>query len=102
MSRLILEPTKAAKLQGDFRMGKRLNMRKIIPYVASQFKKDKIWLMRVKPNKREFQILVALDDSSSISDNRSRSIALQSLATISSALALLEVGQLGVLRFVLI
>ena len=57
---------------------------------------------RGKPNKREFQILVALDDSSSISDNRSRSIALQSLATISSALALLEVGQLGVLRFVLI
>ena len=44
------------------------------------------------------QILVALDDSSSMSDNRSRSIALQSLATISSALALLEVGQLGVLR----
>ena len=48
------------------------------------------------------QILVALDDSSSMSDNRSRSIALQSLATISSALALLEVGQLGVLRLVVI
>ena len=56
MSRLILEPTKAAKLQGDFRTGKRLNMRKIIPYIASQFKKDKIWLRRVKPNKREFQV----------------------------------------------
>ena len=48
------------------------------------------------------QILVALDYSSSMSDNRSRSIALQSLATISSALALLEVGQLGVLRLVVI
>merc|ERR1711915_480249 len=59
--RLILEPTEASKLQGDFRTGKRLNMRKIIPYIASQFKKDKIWLRRVKPNKREFQILVALD-----------------------------------------
>merc|ERR1712083_205969 len=68
--RLILEPTKASKLQGDFRTGKRLNMRKIIPYIASQFKKDKIWLRRVKPNKREFQILVALDDSSSMSDNQ--------------------------------
>jgi midasin len=91
--RLILEPTKASKLQGDFRTGKRLNMRKIIPYIASQFKKDKIWLRRVKPNKREFQILVALDDSSSMSDNQSREIAL------SSTLALLEVGQMGVLRF---
>ena len=97
--RLVLEPTKASKLQGDFKTGKRLNMRKIIPYIASQFKKDKIWLRRVKPNKREFQILVALDDSSSMCDNQSREMALSSLNTISSALSLLEVGQLGVLRF---
>ena len=97
--RLILEPTKASKLQGDFKTGKRLNMRKIIPYIASQFKKDKIWLRRVKPNKREFQILVALDDSSSMADNETREIALSSLNTLSSALSLLEVGQLGVLRF---
>ena len=97
--RLILEPTKASKLQGDFKTGKRLNMRKIIPYIASQFKKDKIWLRRVKPNKREFQVLVALDDSSSMSDNKSREMALSSLNTLSSALALLEVGQMGVLRF---
>ena len=52
-------------------------MRKIIPYIASQFKKDKIWLRRVKPNKREFQIVVALDDSSSMADNKSRVLALQ-------------------------
>ena len=74
-------------------------MRKIIPYIASQFKKDKIWLRRVKPNKREFQIVVALDDSSSMADNKSREMALSSLSTISSALTLLEVGQIGVLRF---
>eukprot|EP00088_Acartia_fossae_P062416 TRINITY_DN7532_c0_g1_i8.p1 TRINITY_DN7532_c0_g1~~TRINITY_DN7532_c0_g1_i8.p1 ORF type:complete len:973 (-),score=271.67 TRINITY_DN7532_c0_g1_i8:250-2781(-) len=97
--RLILNPTKASSLQGDFRTGKRLNMRKIIPFIASDFKKDKIWLRRTKPTKREFQILVALDDSSSMADNKSRSMALQSLNTISSALALLEAGQLGVLRF---
>merc|ERR1712126_512560 len=60
---------------------------------------DKIWLRRGKPNKREFQILVALDDSSSMSDNQSREMALSSLNTLSSALTLLEVGQLGVLRF---
>jgi len=97
--RLILNPTKASSLQGDFRTGKRLNMRKIIPFIASDFKKDKIWLRRTKPTKREFQILVALDDSSSMADNKSRQIALTSLNTISSALSLLEAGQLGVLRF---
>ena len=36
--RLILEPTQATKLKGDFRTGKRLNMRKVIPYVASEFR----------------------------------------------------------------
>ena len=34
-----------------------------------------------------------------MSDNKSRQLALQSLSTLSGALALLEVGQLGVLRF---
>ena len=97
--RLILNPTKASSLQGDFRTGKRLNMRKIIPFIASDFKKDKIWMRRTKPNKREFQILVALDDSASMADNKTRQIALESLNTISSALALLEAGQIGVVRF---
>ncbi len=97
--RLILNPTKASSLQGDFRTGKRLNMRKIIPFIASDFKKDKIWLRRTKPTKREFQILVALDDSSSMADNKSRQIALESLNTISSAMSLLEAGQIGVLRY---
>lgn len=40
--RLILEPTLATKLMGDYRTGKRINMKKVIPYIASQFKKDKI------------------------------------------------------------
>ena len=56
MSRLILEPSKAAKLQRNFRTGRRLNMRKIIPYIANQFKNDKTWLRRVKPNKRELKV----------------------------------------------
>ena len=46
--RLILEPKKASALKGDYRTGKRLNMRKIIPYIASQFQKDRIWLRRTK------------------------------------------------------
>eukprot|EP00959_Pyramimonas_sp_CCMP1952_P057876 1208078-Pyramimonas_sp.AAC.1 len=53
--RLVLEPTLAAKLQGDYRTGKRLNMKKIIPYIASDFRKDKIWLRRTKPSTRKYQ-----------------------------------------------
>uniref|UniRef100_A0AAV2K5U9 VWFA domain-containing protein n=1 Tax=Knipowitschia caucasica TaxID=637954 RepID=A0AAV2K5U9_KNICA len=97
--RLILEPTQAAKLRGDYRTGKRLNMRKVIPYIASQFRKDKIWLRRTKPSKREYQICLALDDSSSMVDNHSKQMAFESLSVIINALTLLEVGQVSVCSF---
>lgn len=55
--RLVLEPMVATKLQGDYRSGKRLNMRRVIPYIASGFRKDKIWLRRTKPAKRDYQVM---------------------------------------------
>ncbi|XP_038059884.1 midasin-like [Patiria miniata] len=97
--RLVLEPTRASKLRGDFRTGKRINMRKVIPYIASGFRKDKIWLRRTKPSKRQYQILLAVDDSSSMADNRSRQLAFESLAVISNALTWLEAGELAVCSF---
>ncbi|CAH0557511.1 unnamed protein product [Brassicogethes aeneus] len=97
--RLVLEPTLASRLKGDFRTGRRINMRKVIPYIASQFRKDKIWLRRTKPSKREYQIVLAIDDSSSMADNHSKEIAFESVALISKALTLLESGQLSILSF---
>ncbi|XP_059970578.1 midasin isoform X2 [Mesoplodon densirostris] len=97
--RLILEPTQAAKLKGDYRTGKRLNMRKVIPYIASQFRKDKIWLRRTKPSKRQYQICLAVDDSSSMVDNHTKQLAFESLAVIGNALTFLEVGQIAVCSF---
>ena len=38
----------------------------IIPYIASQFRKDKIWLRRTKPSKRQYQVVVAIDNSRSM------------------------------------
>lgn len=60
--------------RGDYRTGKRLNMRKVIPYIASQFRKDKIWLRRTKPSKRQYQICLAIDDSSSMADNHTKQV----------------------------
>lgn len=74
-------------------------MRKVIPYIASQFRKDKIWLRRTKPSKREYQIVLAIDDSSSMADNKSKEMAFESVALISKALTLLESGQLSILSF---
>ena len=45
-------------------------MRKVIPYIASQFRKDKIWLRRTKPSKRQYQIMLAVDDSSSMNHSK--------------------------------
>jgi len=97
--RLILEESKIAKLQGDYRTGKRLNMRKIIPYIASEFRKDKIWLRRTKPSKREYQIMLAIDDSQSMKQYHSQQLALEALSVIGKALTTLEAGELSVMSF---
>eukprot|EP01133_Synstelium_polycarpum_P016329 gene16329-19424_t len=97
--RLILEPTLATKLQGDYKTGKRINMKKVIPYIASQFKKDKIWLRRTKPNKRQYQVMLAIDDTESMDIYHSGQFALEAMTMISRAMARLEVGQLGIVRF---
>ncbi|XP_057850180.2 midasin isoform X2 [Cryptomeria japonica] len=97
--RLIMEPTLANRLEGDYQTGKRINMKKVIPYIASQFRKDKIWLRRTKPNKRQYQVVLALDDSRSMSENHCGHMALEALITICKAMSQLEVGQLAVASF---
>ncbi|WWC86817.1 uncharacterized protein L201_001696 [Kwoniella dendrophila CBS 6074] len=97
--RLILEPTLATRLQGDFRTGKRLNMRKIIPYIASEYTKDKIWLRRTKPSKREYQVLLSLDDSKSMFESSSIDLAYKTLALVSQSMNKLEVGQISIAKF---
>ncbi|KIK69742.1 hypothetical protein GYMLUDRAFT_52909 [Collybiopsis luxurians FD-317 M1] len=97
--RLILEPTLATRLKGDYRTGKRLNMKKIIPYIASDYTKDKIWLRRTRPSQREYQILIALDDSRSMAESHSVHLAYQTLALVSKALTRLEAGDIGIARF---
>jgi midasin len=95
--RLILEPTLATRLRGDYRTGKRINMRKVIPYVASGFRKDKIWLRRTKPAKRAYQVMIMIDDSMSM--GAAGPLALSSLATIANALTRLEIGELSIASF---
>ncbi|XP_053995785.1 midasin isoform X2 [Hylaeus anthracinus] len=97
--RLVLEPTLTSRLKGDYRTGKRINMKKVIPYIASEFRKDKIWLRRTKPSKRDYQIVLAIDDSSSMADSHSKELAFESLSLIGKAMTYLEVGQLAVINF---
>lgn len=95
--RLILEPTLMTRLQGDYRTGKRINMKKIIPYIASGFRKDKIWLRRTKPGKRNYQVMIMIDNSKSM--GAAGNLAMSSLALLSNALQRLEIGELCVASF---
>ena len=97
--RLILAPTLATKLRGDFRTGKRLNVKRIIPYIASQYKRDKIWMRRSIPSKRNYQIMLAVDDSKSMDESGSGQLAFETLALVSKSLSMLEVGEICVVGF---
>ncbi|KAM5447036.1 AAA ATPase midasin [Microsporum audouinii] len=97
--RLILAPTMATKLRGDFRTGKRLNIKRIIPYIASQYKRDKIWMRRSVPSKRNYQIMLAVDDSKSMLEGASGQLALQTLALVARSLSMLETGDLCIVSF---
>ena len=97
--RLILEPTLATRLKGDYRTGKRLNMKKVIAYIASDYTKDKIWLRRTKPSQREYQVLISIDDSRSMAESHSIHLAYQTLALISKALGRLESGDIAIAKF---
>lgn len=97
--RLVMEPTLASKLQGDYKTGKRINMKKVIPYIASHYRKDKIWLRRTRPNKRDYQVIVAIDDSRSMSESGCGDVAVEALVTVCRAMSQLEVGQLASVSF---
>eukprot|EP00884_Botryococcus_braunii_P010887 jgi/Botrbrau1/197/Bobra.0022s0177.1 len=97
--RLILEPTKARRLAGAFRTGKRIAMRRVIAYVASHFRKDKIWLRRTHPDSRKYQVVLAVDDSRSMAENHTGGFAAEASTLLLRALARLEVGEVAVLRY---
>lgn len=97
--RLLLEPTQKTKYSGDYRTGKRLNMKRIISYIASDFRKDRIWLRRSKPSKRQYQLILAIDDSQSMDNLQVKRLALESLILLGQTLNLLDIGQFGIVSF---
>uniref|UniRef100_A0A0K0DLQ2 VWFA domain-containing protein n=1 Tax=Angiostrongylus cantonensis TaxID=6313 RepID=A0A0K0DLQ2_ANGCA len=111
--RLILEPQRVSKMQyvlcilvisGDYRTGKRLNMRRLIPYIASEYRKDRIWMRRTKKAQREYQVLIAVDDSASMNENGihqlfMRQVTYESVCIIEDALRRCDAGAVSVCSF---
>ena len=98
--RLIMVPTVAARLKGDYKSGKRLNIRKILPFIASGYRRNKIWLRRTKLSSRNYRIVLAIDNSRSMQNNAAGEMALKAAAVINGALKKLETGnQFSILSF---
>jgi midasin len=74
-------------------------MKRVIGYIASGYRKDKIWLRRTKPGKRDYRVLLAVDNSESMKSNGGGEVALMALATLATGMSQLEIGQLGVASF---
>ncbi|GJV04277.1 integrase, catalytic region, zinc finger, CCHC-type containing protein [Tanacetum coccineum] len=63
------------------------------------YRKDRIWLRRTRPNKRNYQVVIAIDDSSSMSENNCGNVAIEALVMVCPAMSQLEVGNLAVASF---
>ena len=57
--RLVMEPLLATKLRGDYHAVKCTNMIRVIGFIASGYRKDKIWMRRTKPAKRNYRVLLS-------------------------------------------
>lgn len=66
MLRNILESNKYSKFIGDYKSGKKLNLKRLIPYIASDYRKDKIWMKRRRSDKKEYIIRIFIDNSKSM------------------------------------
>ncbi|CAA3002692.1 Midasin [Olea europaea subsp. europaea] len=97
--RLVMEPTSASKLQGYYKTGKRIDMKKVMAYFASYFQNSNMWLRWTRPNKRDYQVVIAVDDSRSMSESRCGGVAIEALVTVCRTMSQLEVGKSAVASF---
>jgi len=84
--KIVFEPNKQTKLRGNYKSGKRLNIKKIISFIASNYRNDKIWLRRTLPHERNYYVMLAIDDSLSMKEHNLGFFAMESLVIVSTAL----------------
>lgn len=68
--RIILESNRTNKYKGEFKSGKKLNLKKIVPYIASDYRKDRIWMRRQRSDKKNYILRIFIDNSRSMFDQK--------------------------------
>ncbi|KHJ77398.1 hypothetical protein OESDEN_22982 [Oesophagostomum dentatum] len=74
-------------------------MRRLIPYIASEYRKDRIWMRRTKKAQRDYQVLIAVDDSASMNENGIHEVTCESACVIEDALRRCDAGAVSVCSF---
>ena len=93
--KIILTPNLQSKLVGNYKTGKRLNMKKIISFIASNYRQDKIWLRRTLPYNRDYYITISIDNSLSMKQNNIGYYALQSMLILVKSLQKVGIDNLS-------
>ena len=93
--KVILTPNLQSKLIGNYKTGKRLNMKKIISFIASNYRQDKIWLRRTLPYNRDYYITISIDNSLSMKQNNIGYYALQSMLILIKSLQKVGIDNLS-------
>lgn len=71
----------------------------VIAFLASHYMKDHIWLRRTRLSKRDYQVVIAVDDSRSMSEGHCGGVAIEALVTVCRAMSQLDVGKMAVASF---
>ncbi|UKK01110.2 hypothetical protein MACK_001923 [Theileria orientalis] len=95
--RIILEYNYVNSLKGYYKHGKRISIKKLMIFIATNYQRDKIWLKRLKPQKRDYFIQLAIDNTKSMSTIAR--ISIQTIVVIYEAIHKLNIGTLNVIKF---
>lgn len=79
----------SARLPGG--SGKKLSMRRVLAFVASSFRDDRIWLRRRRPQGFNYRVFVAVDCSKSMQAMNAAAGALEAVVLLSQAFNNLQV-----------
>ncbi|KAG5860613.1 AAA ATPase [Encephalitozoon hellem] len=91
MLRIIMESRKGSKYKGDFKSGKKLNMKRLVPYIASGFRRDRIWMKRQKNDKKDYVLRLFIDNSKSMYNQEMINTLLSLYSKINRSFSLLGI-----------
>ncbi|KAL8453352.1 hypothetical protein Emag_001907 [Eimeria magna] len=97
--RLVLQPTAIRGWEGGYRSGKKLSLRRVLAFVASSQRDDRLWLRRRRPQGLQYRVLVGIDCSRSMQQLNAAASALEAVVLLAQTFNHLQIGTVSVCTF---